>query len=191
MPKGIRKSHTIASPNADDKQVVIPIGADVFPGTSTRLPEGVKVRSAHGVQLEFMYAGVRRYETVRGAPTVAHVLAVAEKRSRIVQLIGLGSFDYQKEFPDSTKVKLAASRAENDFYRKNMTLGEAMDEWLKVTIPTVGPNGAKDYEKDVRQLKASPASAFGFPAGSHNIGKALAEVPVNDLTDVQMSNFRT
>lgn len=187
MSKGIPNSLT--SVRKSQASLLVPKGAVTFPGSSTPLPEGVKVRSVHGVQIEFMFEGRRNYETIKGTPTVAHVQAAAEKRQRVIQLIGLGKFSYELEFPQSPRVRKAVEDHEETTVQP-VKMGKALDDWLLVTEPTVGPNGAKDYRKDVAYLKALPASSLGLPASARNSPTTLGEVIAPEITDIHVSAFR-
>jgi integrase len=188
MPRGIPKAK--AAELAIQKTTVIPPRAKHFPLSDKPIPEGVTIRSSKGVQIEFMFQGVRCTETLRGKPTVAHVLAAADKRERVLQLIGLGHFNYEQEFPDSAR---AQSIANNEEARKIPTLGEALDRWLASVQNTVGPNAFKDYVKDSAHLQLVPLYALespDIPINKRRVG-LLSELPVTDLTDTGINYLRS
>lgn len=188
MPKGVR-----ASVSALDAQVVakgakaLPAGTD---GESTSLPEGVAVRSTRGVQIEFMYRGVRCYETLAGKPTVAQVKRAAAKRERVIQLIGLGQFDYVAEFPESRR---AREQTRREALRAMPSMGQALDEWLAGYDASRAENTFKDYRNAVEhQLKCAPLRQFAdpnLPASKCAPGR-LQELPADALTDVAINRFR-
>lgn len=164
-------------------------GSKCFPGTDTPIPEGVTVRSRKGVQIDFMYEGIRRTETLRGAPTVAHVLKACAIRQRVLQAIGLSLFDYAEEFPNSRQVQV-----QNLVVTPNVpTVGEALDTWLATVKHTVGENAYIDYTKDIKgQLKKVPLFAIDGAKGKSGAhGEALLEVlPADQLTPERISNLR-
>lgn len=188
MPKGVSKAR--AQELATQKNTLVPPGAKFFPGSDMPIPEGVTIRSGKGVQIEFMFQNVRCTETLRGKPTVDHVLAAADKRVRVLQLIGLGRFDYGLEFPDSSRGLVASGKGE---VSRVETLGEAFDEWLAFIKGTVGTNAFKDYTKDINFLKSVPLYAFEALASSEEKrrGGLLHELPVNELTDAGINHFRS
>lgn len=187
MPKGVSKAR--AQELATQKNTLVPPGAKFFPGSDMPIPEGVTIRSGKGVQIEFMFQNERCTETLRGKPTVTHVLAAADTRVRVLQLIGLGRFDYGLEFPDSSRGRVASGKAEAI---RVETLGEAFDEWLASIKGTVGPNALKDYTKDINFLKSVPLYAFEATAISEEKrrGGLLHELQVNELTDAGINYFR-
>lgn len=165
-------------------------GAKCFPGTDTPIPEGVSVRSRKGVQIDFMYEGIRRTETVRGAPTVAHVIKANTLRQRVLQAIGLGLFNYAAEFPNSRQLpQLRSAVTAPDV----PTVGEALDTWLSGVKNTVGVNAHIDYTKDIKgQLKQVPLSILDGQKskGNAHLEGRLEDLPVDQLTTERISNMR-
>ena len=186
MPKGISKPKAIEM--AAQKTSIVPPNAKYFPGSATPLPEGVAVRSGKGVQIDFMLHGVRRSVTMKGKPTIAHVLAAADKRQRVMQLIGLGHFNFAEEFPDSPQVRDLAADAQPP----RNAIGDALNDWLAHTKSTVGPNAFKDYKKDSKYLKAIPLYMFESPdvPRDQRRGGLLEELPAAALTDTGIVHFR-
>lgn len=190
MPKGIPKAKALNLQfKKAEMDVLVPKGAVNFPGTESPIPKGVTVRSSTGVQIEFMYKGVRQYETIRGKPTVGHLQAAVEKRERVIQLIGLGSFNYEVEFPDSSSVRVKREKKETDDAEKIkniVTVGSAMDAWLIISQSSVGINAGEDYEKDSKRLKQFSSSVLlpGDQADKTTNGGILGDVAANELTDI-------
>lgn len=176
-----------------EQNVLVPKGAKTFPGTDIPIPKGIAIRSTNGVQIEFMYEDERCYETLRGKPTIGSVKAAVEKRERVQQLIGLGSFEYAREFPLSKiinkveKSEIAASR------EKIITLTTALDEWLEITLASVGHNAGIDYKKDIARLKIFPASALSTSDSDKDklsVG-LLGDVAINELNDLSINSLQT
>jgi integrase len=190
MPRGIPKAKALSLQfKRAELDVLVPKGAVNFPATETPIPKGVTIRSSTGVQIEFMYKGARQYETIRGKPTVGHVQAAVEKRERVMQLIGLGSFNYEVEFPDSSSARVKREEKETDDATKikNIdTVGSALDAWLVISKSSVGINAGEDYEKDIKRLKQFPSSVLlPVDAGDRNrSGGFLGDVAANELTDI-------
>jgi integrase len=190
MPRGIPKAKAATRELVKmELDVLVPKGATTFPGTEIPIPKGITIRSLSGVQIEFMYKNVRRYETILGKPTVRHVQAAAEKRGRVLQAIGLNLFNYELEFPDSSSV--AATRktkedADIKLLKKVETISSALDAWLIIAKPSVGFNAGKDYIKDSKRLNQFSSSVLFFNNASKNIwgNKNLGDIPANELTDI-------
>lgn len=188
MPRGISKTKALQRELSKvGRDVPVPKGADKFPGTEIAIPMGIAIRSSSGVQIEFMYEGVRHYETIRGKPTVGHVNDAVEKRERVQQLIGLNTFDYEKEFPDSPKARAMRQTKDAATEPKNIeTVASALNAWLVVAKPSVGHNAAIDYTKDAKRLMRFPASALVPADVEANCGSDgfLGDIPANALDDV-------
>jgi len=170
---------------------VVPAGSKYFPGTETPIPEGITIRSRRGVQIDFMYEGARRTETLRGTPTVAHVLKAYTIRQRVLQAIGLGLLDYATEFPGSRQVRQTRQIADNP---EVPTIGEALDTWLVTVKHTVGKNAFIDYTKDIKgQLKKVPLTVLDGTNGKNSLHLegVLGDLPANQLTPERISNLRS
>jgi integrase len=173
--------------------VLILKGAKVFPGTDKPIPKGISIRSSNGVQIEFMYEGKRYYETVSGAPTVGHVKKAVEKRERVQQLIGLGLFDYAKEFPNSKVNKELNTLNTLASWGEIITISAALNQWFDVTLSSVGHNAGIDYKKDIARLKSFPASALENPdnADESQANDILGDLSVLELDDLSIKNLQT
>ncbi len=191
MSKGISKSKELAQQiKKAELNVLVQMKAKIFPGTEILIPKGITVRSENGVQVEFMYEGKRCYETIKGRPTVGHVLAAIEKRERVIQLIGLREFSYEKEFPDSPRVRsLLAEEDEFTQQKIGQTVGTALDAWLVTATPSVGHNAAKDYTKDSSLLKKIPLSALTGSESAVLKNDVLGDFPVDKLDDVAITRL--
>lgn len=193
MPKGVSKAKELEQKiKKAELDVLVPMKAEKFPGTEVPIPKGVTIRSEHGVQIEFMFSGKRHYETIKGKPTVGHVIAAVKKRERVIQLIGLQEFDYEKEFPVSPKIR--AAQANEDKAKKlesSETVGAALDAWLVTATPSVGHNAAKDYTKDSKLLKQIPLSALADPQAEVQASGILGNMSVDELDDVAITRLIT
>lgn len=192
MPKGIPKAKTLSLQfKKAELDVLVPKGSVNFPGTETPIPKGISIRSSTGVQIEFTYKGVRQYEAIGGKPTVGHVQAAVEKRERVLQLIGLGSFNYEAEFPESRSIYVVREGTENEIAIE--TIASALDAWLLIVKPSVGTNAGIDYTKDTGRLKRIPSSAFvSTDEEDDGTGWAsLGEMPVCELTDVGITRLQS
>lgn len=194
MPRGIPKAKALGLQfKKAELNIVVPKGAANFPGTTTPIPKGVAIRSNTGVQIEFTYKGVRQYETIGGKPTVGHVQAAVEKRERVIQLIGLGTFDYEAEFPESRSMqqKHRVTLSEDDKNSKiTDTIGAALDAWLLVKKPSIGFNSGADYVKDSNRLKLFPSSAFISASENRGDVACLGDMAACDLTDVNVARLQ-
>lgn len=194
MSKGISTAKALQNQLKKLQQdTLVPRGAKIFPDSDVDIPKGVGIRSEKGVQIEFMYKGERCYETVLGRPTVGHVRDAAEKRERVLQLIGLNKFDYATEFPDSPRVRSSQeNNALSAVIERPKTIGMALEEWLVTAKPSVGHNAAEDYTKDVKRLKGFLAttllSSDSFPAYGYD--GTLGEVLVSELHDTSITNLQ-
>jgi len=188
MPRGIPKAKALSLQfKRAELDVLVPKGAQNFPGTAIPIPKGVSVRSFTGVQIEFTYKGIRQYETIGGKPTVGHVQAAVEKRERVLQLIGLGSFSYETEFPESRSIHVRA-HAKNAVEKEIQaieTIGTALDSWLLIAKPSVGINSGVDYTRYTNRLKLLPSSTLSSTDIEGNgDGALLGDIPASELTDV-------
>lgn len=194
MPRGIPKAKALTLQfKKAELDVLVPKGSINFPGTATPIPKGISIRSSTGVQIEFTYKGIRQYETIGGKPTVGHVQAAVEKRERVIQLMGLGSFDYGAEFPESRSIHVARkiTRDEDDKQSKVIdTIGAALDAWLLIKKQSVGFNSGADYVKDSNRLKLFPSSAFVSPEENKGDDACLGDMPASDLTDVNIARLQ-
>lgn len=186
MPKGVR-----SAVHAAQSQLVAR-GARTYPGNGRDAPEplprGVAVRSTSGVQIEFMYEGERCTETLCGTPTVAFVRQAAAKRERVIQLIGLGKFDYAAEFPASRRHREEQRR---ERLRAIPTMGRALDDWLASCQSSKTENTYQDYRNAVEhQLKCAPLAHFDDPEASTTRPGRLEDLPADELTDVAINRYR-
>lgn len=188
MAKGISNAKTRQLELEHSTEV--PAGSRFFPGSTTAIPEGISIRSRKGVQIDFMYQGIRRTETLRGTPTVAHVLKACEKRRRVNQSIGLGLFIYEDEFPNSRQV---ANPKNLENIQLVPTIGEALDTWLAVVKNTVGINAHIDYTKDIKgQLKLIPLHVLQIDLAKSGLQQSdfLSTLPADLLTVQGICNLR-
>ncbi|MDY7538756.1 tyrosine-type recombinase/integrase [Undibacterium sp. 5I1] len=172
--------------------VLVTKGTKFFPGTNTPIPKGVTVRSANGVQIEFMFEGTRYYETIRGTPTAGNIKKAMEKRERVQQLISLGNFDYDKEFPNSKVIKKLNTSHNLALQNDIVTISTALNEWLDVTVSAVGHNAGIDYKKDATRLKQFPAAALDGIDNSDRpkSGGLLGDLSVLELNDLSIKNLQ-
>lgn len=84
---------------------------------------GVEARGS-SVRIEFVYRGQRCRETLKIPPTAKNLEYAERKRAQVLYEIEIGSFDYSKHFPESTRAGLGQARSE-------CTVSKALDLWLK------------------------------------------------------------
>jgi integrase len=168
--------------------------------------------------MRFVYNGERISELIRGAPTVGFILEVERKRERIQQLIGLGKYgeqDYLQDFPNSQRK--TRDKAQTN---RELTIGEALEDWYSSRINTIGPNTDDDYIRSIRnqllplKLPAGlvPGNVFVPPTSDYippeewsrsryqggpvrpvnPLDKQIfAHLPISLLTDVLINAIRT
>lgn len=162
MPKGIRKQ---AGSSLD---LVVAPGATPLPTTDgspgESLPAGIAVRSGRGVQLEFMYEGVRCTETVPGTPTVRNVLDAKRLRESVLTAIEQRAFDYAAFFPSSRRVKRKrkadAEAKAAALVVSNVSMGELFDVFLE-RFRINNPGGQNTYETHLGVLRSHLRKEFG------------------------------
>jgi integrase len=194
MAKGISAAKALQNQLKKlEQDTLVQRGAKKYPGSEVALPRGIAIRSEKGVQIEFMYKGERCYETILGRPTIRHVREAAEKRERILQLIGLNKFEFASEFPDSPRIRSPQIDSQSAVIARPKTIGMALDEWLITVKPSVGHNAGEDYSKDIKRLKGFIASRLlhsdESPAFEH--AALLGDVPVIELHDTSITNLQT
>lgn len=102
---------------------------------------GVRGRGA-GIQIDFVFRGVRCRETLKIPPTKANVAHAEKKRVAILFEIERGDFDYLKHFPNSRKARLFTAS-----YKKSV--GDALDEFLAASKKKVEYSTWRDYKSAV------------------------------------------
>jgi integrase len=102
---------------------------------------GVRARGT-GIQIDFIYRGVRCRETLKIPPTKANLTHAAKKRNAILYDIERGDFDYLKHFPTSRKAKHFTAS-----YKQ--TVADALDDFLKAHKKKVEYSTWRDYKSAV------------------------------------------
>ena len=88
--------------------------------------EGVRPKSAKGIEIDFYYQGKRCRETLKLSPTKANLNFAVNKRAAILHQIAVGSFNYAEHFPRS---RHAATLGKHT----NKTVKEALEDFLRNT----------------------------------------------------------
>ena len=88
-------------------------------------PPGIRARG-NSIVLDFTYQGQRCRETIKAKPTKTLIKEVARKREAILYEISMGSFNYEKHFPDS-KNALKFSNNKGSL----ISVETALKEWLQ------------------------------------------------------------
>ncbi len=101
---------------------------------------GVEVRG-ESIRICFMYRGARCKETIKGLKVSRENLKFAStKRSVILHEIAIGTFDYAKHFPESSKAQIfSGSKA------IKRTVAEAVDLWLSAKKGNVAKSTIDNY----------------------------------------------
>jgi integrase len=169
---------------------MLPVGARGLPDGDgdTRIPEGLSIRSSRGIQMAFMWQGQRCFETYPGRPTPSLIAKAAERREEVLQLIKLGKFKYEEEFPESRRAREATRRSA---LKKVPQTGAALDAWLKLTTDSIGPNTRDDYRRIIAfKLKPMPVAVLGIAKPHPCAGLDLEALPVDELTPERVSALR-
>jgi len=120
---------------AKKSEVALPIGATHFPAVGDKepepIPKGVAIRSQTSVQIEFMWEGRRRTESLPGAPTTSLVKEAVSKREVVLTDIKHNRFVYENHFPNSRHVKSAHEKGGRVQREAQVTMGELFDAWLE------------------------------------------------------------
>jgi len=104
--------------------------------------KGIKVRSASGIQIEFMYRGRRCRETLKLEPTKANLQYAARMREAILHEIAIGTFNYAKHFPNSELANTLSVRS-------LQTVGKALDAFLMAANKRCSFSTLRDYKSAV------------------------------------------
>lgn len=91
-----------------------------------KIHSGVRPKSNSSIEIDFYYRGVRCRETIKLKPTPQHLNYAAKRKAKIEVDIAHGTFDYAKEFPDSSRVKIFAKKSGDV-----ITVKECLYRWLE------------------------------------------------------------
>ena len=86
---------------------------------------GVRPKSKSSIEIDFYYHGIRCRETIKLKPIPQNLNYAAKRKAKIEIDIAHGTFDYAKEFPDSSKAKLFAKKSGDV-----VTVKECLYRWL-------------------------------------------------------------
>ncbi len=126
------------------------------PKQKKKLPPGIRI---HGrkIRIDFMYQNKRYREPLIGLKvTDANIKMAARKRDAILYAIETQTFDYAKEFPNSRHAKLFPSITPK-------SVGEALDDWLKLKQKKCAVSTVRGYEKDIRRYLKPRWGHYYFP----------------------------
>lgn len=140
-------------------QQPLPIGATHFlnsEGNLTRIPEGIRIRSKRGVQIEFTYQGRRYTETLPGLPTDEAVSRAIVKKQSVEGDILFNRFVYENAFPLSRKFRQSPTTVFAPESHKADTMGKLLEDFLDI-YRSNNPNShntISDYEQIIKSRLA-------------------------------------
>ncbi|WP_425259793.1 tyrosine-type recombinase/integrase [Rubrivivax sp. RP6-9] len=167
---------------------LLAVGTRVLPESGEPLPEGLSIRSARGIQMSFAWNGERCFETYPGRPTPSLVVKAARRREEVLQLIAMGKFKYEDEFPSSRRA--SEVRRQQALSRVEPT-GPCLDQWFNIIRTSVGPNTEDDYRRVIQySLKPLPVEVLGIRSPHPYAGLPLEMLPVDEITSERVSLLR-
>lgn len=110
------------------------------------LYSGVRSRGK-GIEIDFMYQGIRCRETVPVNPTKSALKEQARKREVILYEIHQGKFDYSKHFPNSKKAKELSNR--KGYF---VTIKELLENYLHESRSQKALSTWNDHRKSVDNI---------------------------------------
>ena len=110
--------------------------------TMAKKYSGVRPKSKSSIEIDFYYHGIRCRETIKLKPIPQNLNYAAKRKAKIEIDIAHGTFDYAKEFPDSSKAKLFAKNS-GDI----ITVREYLTEWLVTIQNSVKASTLHNYRK--------------------------------------------
>jgi len=121
---------------------------------------GAKVRGK-SIQIDFVYRGTRCRETLKLEPTKANLLFAERMHSTILHEIAIGTFNYNKHFPDSKRAALFSNNHTGNFLIK-----DALQSFLDTKKRTLAHSTYISYESAVQ----------------HHLISTFGKTRVSDLT---------
>jgi integrase len=110
-------------------------------------PTGVELHN-NRIRISFQFRGIRCREVLKGwVVTNANIKKAGNLRAKIVSEIQLGTFDYNKTFPDSK------TASKFDPVQKITTFGELALSWYENHKIELSPNAARSYQTTVNLLE--------------------------------------
>jgi len=103
----------------------------------------VKTRGK-SIQIDFVYHGVRCRETLKLEPTKANLLFAEGMHSTILHEVAIGTFHYNKHFPNSKRSALFS-----DNHTGNLLIKDALQSFLDAKKRTIAHSTYKSYESAV------------------------------------------
>jgi integrase len=104
---------------------------------------GVRATGAKSIQIDFRYQGIRCRERLRLAPTAQNLKYAARLKATIEHEIAIGTFEYARHFPESTRAQRLAGRAD-----ATVILREALRAYCASLRGSVEPETLRDYGRD-------------------------------------------
>lgn len=127
--------------------------------------QGIRVRGK-SIQIDFYYLGVRCRETLKLEPTKPNLAFAVRFKSAIEHEIGIGTFNYAKHFPDSSRARLIAKTI-------NKTIGQALDEYIEATRRTCELSTWRNYRSAVE----------------HHLRPNFGDIRLTDLTSAHIKSW--
>lgn len=106
-----------------------------------RRQNGVRPRG-DSIQMDFTYNGVRCRETLRTKPIKSALKQAELMRSSILHEIAMGTFNYAKHFPHSSKSRLFS-------HSTNLTVSAALDAFYSQKVSSCQFSTIRDYKSSI------------------------------------------
>lgn len=103
--------------------------------------QAVKARG-NSIQLDFYYLGVRCRESLRLEPTKPNILYAERMLSAIKHEITIGTFTFEKYFPNSKNINLGAKTS-------NKTITQALDDYVRSARRSFEKSTLKGYQSAI------------------------------------------
>jgi len=103
--------------------------------------QGISPRGK-SIQIDFYYLGKRCRETLKFEPTKPNLTFAKRLKATIQHEIAIGTFDYTKHFPNSSKSMLIEST-------NNKTIAIALDEYIKSASRSLEKSTLKGYNSAI------------------------------------------
>lgn len=128
--------------------------------------EGVRPKSAKGIEIDFYFQGMRCRETLKLPPTKANLNFAVNKRAAILHEIAIGTFNYAEHFPKSRHASTLGKHT-------NKTIKEALEDFLRNTR---------------RKYEASTLRGYSSAIYFHLI-PAFGDMPIRKITTKDIKDW--
>lgn len=140
------------------------------------LPKGITVRKhkkSESLQICFMYKNRTCREALPIPATPANIKKAFNKRNLILAEIEAKTFEYDKHFPNSPKVKFFSG------INKKLTVGDLLNKQIE------------DYQSMYEKGNLSISTLVGYKKITQSLLKFFGDIYINDLSSNDIKNWLT